>query len=667
MKFTMRFFRNLVFIFLLILLANTSRGERDWPNWVAAAASLPTPTNAAKAPAVVLFDETTLEVDNKGIAIEVHRAAVRILHIAGREHASGGVSYNESSDKVLEVNAWLLRDGKLPRAVKNSDWVDIATNAEGAVIDEYRSRRISLSSEALVNDVFSFETKIRRPLLVAQLRLNFGSALPVITERFSLQLPPGFAIDQNLSGPSQPAVTSKGSNQWTWTSSDRPYRPNEPLLAPGARVDAELIIRFLVPPTAPLFAPRTFTSWPEVTAMYAVLNSGQCDTSPELAAKARTLTAAAPDALAKIKVLGGYVQKIRYIEINQGLRYGFGWKARKASAVFANSYGDCKDKANLLIAMLREVGIRSHMVIAMVDPDQGFVARTDCPTPVQFNHAIAGIEVDETVNFPAVVTTEKSGRLLFFDPTDPYTRVGDLPRHLQGTKVHVATPESINLTLLPEFTAKNNYLIERQVTLTLAANGVVTAKGQITGTGQVGASLRHEFEAANLPKDLEQLISNQLSDGFRGAVIQDKKTEDDPAQDRTTLSFTCLHPRFIQRLQGNGTIVKLDVLSRRYLPNFSENERRLAIGLRPAMVHDEIILKLGEGVTVDEVPPAISFESPYGTYQASFAVEHDSLVMKRTVLINRIQVPADDYAKLRRFFSDIARADRSSVMLKSGS
>jgi len=291
------------------------------------------------------------------------------------------------------------------------------------------------------------------------------------------------------------------------------------------------------------------------------------------------------------------------------------------------------------------------------------VAHSECPTPVQFNHAIIAIEVDDTVKLPAVVPVG-TNRLLFFDPTDPYTQVGDLPRLLQGTFVHIAIPESKSLVQLPEFEAKDDFVLERKMTLQVATAGVLTASGRIEGSGQIGAALRREFEAASRPKDLEQLVSNQLSEGFRGAIIQDKSTDNPLSPEHSTLTFTCAHPRFAQRLPGDSVVVKLDLLTRRHLPSFSESTRKSPIALNPIMVKDEIILKFGEGQKIDEIPAKISLESPYGTYQASFEIQQDALVMKRTVIINRSYVPAEDYTKLKQFFSEIVRADRTSVLLK---
>jgi transglutaminase-like putative cysteine protease len=633
------------------------------PEWLAATVAQPTPADVGRAPAVVLLDDTSSEIDAQGVAVDMHRRAVRILHVSGRDSAIASVFYNGVSDRVLSANAWLLRNGRVLYSRENYEWVDLAANDPLTAIEEMRSRQVSLESDAIPGDVFAFETRVNSPLLVAQRVDNFQETLPVETERYTLKLPPGFSVKPALFGPHQPELSWDNGGTWTWTLTGSPYRPDEILAAPSSSVDAELVVSLVSPAQAPAFGPRAFSNWSDVAAMLEALNAAQCDSSPELSAKVRELTAGRPDALAKIRALGAYVQKLRYIEIDQGLRYGFGWQARKASLVFARGFGDCKDKANLLVAMLREAGIGAHLVVAR--PGRDFAVHQECPTPMQFDHAIVAIKVDDSIRLPSVVAVEKLGRLLFFDPTDPYTLVGDLPDGLQGSQVYVLAAGNNFLTGLPDFAAQDDYVLKRSADLSLSPEGALTVVGRLRASGQVGSALRAKFEADTQPKDLEQFVSDQLSNGFRGAAVQEKKTDDDRSADRSTLSFTCVQPDYIQRIQGGIAILKLDVFSRRY-PIFPEKERVLPIALHPIMIRDVISLSLAGGYAVDELPAKVSIKTAYGSYQSSCAIDHNSLVLRRTLLINRNDVPLEDYAKVRQFFNAIARADRTSVLLRSG-
>lgn len=657
----MHFFRHVGWI--VLTLGGFTLHAAEAPEWLKAVATLPTPTYAAKAPALVLLDENTIEIDAKGVATEVHRWAVRILHSSGSPRASGRVAYIEGTDKVLSTGAWLVRKKETIESKKKGDWIDLATGSDGAVIDEQRSMAISLSDRAITDDVFGYETKVQSPLLVAHWHYDFGSDLPVMKERLALTIPAGFALDPKTYGSFSPVEwVSPDRRTWTWTLTDRPYRPEEPFEIPSARSDAEMIVRINPPAGTAGFAPYTFATWADVVSLYSSLNAGQCDSSPALEAKVKELMVPEMDDLAKIRALGGYVRKLRYIAVNTGLSRGHGWKARKASQVFSVGYGDCKDKANLMVAMLRQAGLRAYLVIAYLGKERSI--RPDCPTPAQFNHAIVAIQVDDKIQLPAVVTAEQLGRLLIFDPTDSYTQVGDISRMLQGSLVHVEAPGSNALTALPVFSPQENFRIDRQMEMKLSQEGLVTVTGRVSAAGQTGASLRAEFERANMPKDLEQLVTRQLNDKFRGAAVLAKKTEDDPLTGRCALSFTCAQPKYLQWLPGQSAVVKLDVLSRHYLPNFSEKERQLPVQLPPLAINDEIVLWIPPGFKVDEVPAKTSLESPYGSCHMTYEVSGESLLLKRAVILNQATIPIADYAKLRQFLSDIAKADRTSLLLK---
>lgn len=636
----------------------------DFPDWVQTAVRIPTPSGAAAAPAVVLIDDTRLDIEASGIMVETGRYAVRILHLHGRENARQTTIYNGSADKVKAADAWLVREGKDAHPTGSRDWVDLAANAPGAAVDEIRSRSIDDSEWALAGDVFACEVRVRRPLVVGQLGpFGFGGRLPTASQRLTIHVPNGFAVTAQLFGTMPPLASRPDSATWSWTASDRPYRPEEPLEARGATLDGELLVDLGAPGHPRELPLRSFASWSEVAAMTDELNHAQCDSSPALAAKVRDLTADLSNPLEKIRAVGAYVQKVRYIEINKGLRYGLGWQARRASDVFASGFGDCKDKANLMAAMLNAVGITSQRVIALAGDEIGREVHPEFPSPIQFNHAILAIAIDDTVNLPAVLTAPTLGRFLFFDPTDPYTPLGDLPSYLQGTRLYVAKPGNNELITVPDFPGKDDFGIERQLEVEVTPSGAMSATGKVTATGQMASGFRHDIEGADAQQKVEKLFAAQLADSFRGAIFQERKTADDMVHNACSLSFACIHPRYSQPMPGGMTVVKLDMLSHRYLPNFSDATRNLPIELHPVFLHDRIVLKFDHAYALDELPAKVSLTTPFGVYAITYAVTDGDLVMDRTVSIARQQVAVADYARLRKFLSDIIRADRGAVLL----
>ena len=633
------------------------------PDWLQALAKKAPPEESSTPPAWVLLDETTVSINESGDTIEHRRVAVRLRTNSGSEFAKGIVYYNGKSDRVQTNKAWLVRNGSAVKDKSGSDWLDTENGTPGSIVDESRKRSINLAEFAVAGDVFGFETQVKTACPVAQFRWGFGWDIPVIEECAQFDLPPGFLIDASTQG-AHPLVKSvnPASNSWSWTLHDPSYTPDEPCIAPTAHTDAWLTARIVPPSGNTKFKPATFASWSDVARWTVALNATQQETSPEISAKVRELTQNSPDTLGKIRALCAYVQNLRYVAANEGLKAGHGYQARKASLVFSRGFGDCKDKANLLCVMLREIGITAYRASALAA--SGFQVVESCPSPTQFNHAIAAIVVDDSVQLPTVVPTEKWGRLLFFDPTDPYTVVGDLPESIQGTKTHLMTEGSDSLITLPTLSPREGFAFQRKVRLALTPDGDIQASGTITGLGQAGNALRLGIKRVSQPSEMEALVSRQLSDAFRGATINDKKTSDDLVSGRCELSFDCTKKHYVQALPGGVSVVKLDVLSRQMLPIFSEKVRYRPIELPPLDLQDEVILPLPEGQVIEELPRNTRLESPYGTYALTCSTEAGVLTLHRTITLNKVEVPVADYAKLKKFFTDLARADRSSVLLK---
>lgn len=654
--------RSLVAVLWLVLLAGPASGK-DAPGWLRAIArDSVVPAGVGSAPAVVLLDETTLEIDETGQALEIHRFVLKILHNSGSERAVGLCHYNGASSKVLELKAWLLRQGEAVEEKGRYDWLDTASNSPGAAIDESRSSRIDLSGQAVTGDVMGYETRVRTPLVVAQLYWDFGGSLPQVMNRLNVTVPPGFTLSPEAYGAMQPVLSRAGDRTWSWILSDQPYVPDELAAPDSVRINAELLIQIHAPATATKFRMPGFASWSDVTTLYDKLNQGQCDTDAALADKAQELTAGKVLPLDIIRQIAVYVQKTRYVGIYRGLRYGYGWRARKATEVFATDFGDCKDKANLMVAMLREKGITAYPAIARLDRDR--LVRASFPSPIQFNHAIVAIQVPDEIDLPAVRPVDGLGRVLFFDPTDPYTQVGDLSLSLQGGQVHVVAPAVGGLVRLPELPARDGFRQQRRLRLELAADGTLRLQGRIGGTGQAAAELRRRIEQAHQPQDQEKLAIRQLAGGLKTALITDVKTEDDRTSGACSLSFGCVQRNYLQHTTGATAVLKLDVLSRQHLPNLTDQQRQLPVDLLPLAVVDEIELKLPPGFAVDEVPRRAAIESSYGSFLVEYENRADALVLRRELVFNRQQVPVAEYQKLRKFLADIARADRNAVLIR---
>jgi hypothetical protein len=121
-------------------------------------------------------------------------------------------------------------------------------------------------------------------------------------------------------------------------------------------------------------------SWDEFAQWYARISNGSDQINDAVRKMAADLTLGAASRMEKIQRAFEFVSALRYIAIELGVQ---GFRPRTPGEVLANRYGDCKDKANLLVALLRCMDVDARFVLL----ERG--GATDVSFPSwQFNHAI---------------------------------------------------------------------------------------------------------------------------------------------------------------------------------------------------------------------------------------------------------------------------------------
>lgn len=119
--------------------------------------------------------------------------------------------------------------------------------------------------------------------------------------------------------------------------------------------------------------------------------------------------------IGKLKIIYNAVQSIRYLTTPVGAA---AFRPQTVSEIRERGYADCKDKANMLVRLAAEYGIRGYCVLVNRFSD------TNPEIPAwQFNHMLA--------YFPAAKNPELK-KDLWLDPTDGYTPFGTLPPGDEG-------------------------------------------------------------------------------------------------------------------------------------------------------------------------------------------------------------------------------------------
>lgn len=196
--------------------------------------------------------------------------------------------------------------------------------------------------------------------------------------------------------------------------------------------------------------------------------------TPAMQKKVNELVRGCKDELDSISVLTHWVaDNMRYAGISMG--EGEGFTLHSAGMNFTDRCGVCKDKASLLIAMLRAAGFEAYAAMTMAGE------RIDRIPADQFNHSVCAVKM-------------RNGSFRMLDPTwVPNVReLWSSAEQQQGYLI--GTAEGCDLMETPISPAENHYIriigesaIDKEGTLT----GTIT----VTAEGQSDASVRGVFSA----------------------------------------------------------------------------------------------------------------------------------------------------------------------------
>lgn len=270
------------------------------------------------------------------------------------------------------------------------------------------------------------------------------------------------------------------------------------------------------------------------------------------------------------------------------------------------------------------------------------------------------MKVSSETQAPAVADYENLGRLLFFDPTDTYTTPGSLPERLQSSLALVIRGKGGELVRVPAAAAEEN-LLKREIKVTLAANGSITAQIREHSKGSSAATNRRQFES-RARADYRKLIERWVSRGVPGAAIEDIAAGDrDDGNFFVNVDLTAA--RYGKKMGGRLLIFNPAIVSRRNFTHLRDIERKYAVRLGANTYSESVEVDLPDGFVVDEMSQPVELATDFGAYHAEWRVEDGKLYFQRQMQLRNATVPSEDYASVKDFFDQMIKAEQAPVVL----
>lgn len=629
------------------------------PDWLRAAALQKIGDFDKDTVAVILLDDCQTTVKDNGDIETRYRRAVKLLRPEARDDYGAVRVPFDNQTKITYLKAWTITRDNHEMELKEKDAAEIGLSTFEVFSD--KREKILLFPEANPGSVVGYEYVQKHRPFVFEDDWWFQHVIPVQDARFTLQLPQGWEFSTFWFNHPEQKPQEIAPNVSTWEVKDIPAVEVEPDMPPWEAIGGRLGLKYF--PRDPAMRAKTSGSWTDLGLWYDGLSRSSLASSPDIRKKVADLTSGISDPLGKIQALAQYVQRqIRYAAIEIGIG---GLQPHPAADVFAHQYGDCKDKATLLDAMLNEIGVKSYHVL--IDTDRG-VVRPEYPS-MEFDHVILAIRLDDkipTASLYATINHPKLGTLLIFDPTNTYVPFGYLPSYLQNTYAMVVSPDGGTLIKTPLLAPATNRLL-RTAKLDLSPQGSLTGDVEEIRWGGPAALEREqllEAPPAKRPKVIEDFVGNFFNTFLltSASVENLEKYDDDLVLDykfvaqnyaKTAGDLLILRPRVI----GSKGVAIYDGQHgkpRQYPIEFNEATRQ----------DDLFDITLPAGYVVDELPQPVQAQCDYASYKSEIQVAGNTLHYKRTYEVKDIYVPTEKLPEVRNFFRQVAADERSSAILR---
>ncbi len=425
-----------------------------------------------------------------------------------------------------------------------------------------------------------------------------------------------------------------------WEVANVPRMFDEPSMPPY-----EMVLQRLVVSTMP--------DWGTVSKWYWDLSKSHLEaTTPEMLTTVKELTANSKTDMEKVKALFYHVAKnIRYMGLTpEKDRPGF--EPHDVKLTFDKKYGVCRDKAALLVSMLRAAGLNSYPVLISVG------TKRDAEVPDSFfNHAIVSVEL-------------KKGQYILMDPTDETTREL-LPSYDFDQSYLVCRPEGEQLLTSP-IEAPDKHMMRVKTTGVLNAAGDLEAKSELWFEGVNDDAYRGMFSHMK-PDDERRFFERNLKQSMPGARLKSLKLMPDDMLDmaksvhaEVEFSVTGMTttgsgksmvtvPWIGKKLGVVNFILGGAGLEKRKYPMLTE----VACGLQ-----EDISIQLGDGfagaVSLPACPP---IDDDCMNYQQRFDYQNKTLNCSRALKLKVVEFSPTQYAKLKQTLKELDYDARKMPMM----
>lgn len=591
--------------------------------------------------------QESVDVAEDGSTVTLRNKLIRILTLRGRENYSNQSHFYNTDLETLTLTRGVTIT-KMGRTVEvEEDGVNDITPSflEGATI--YANVLQKVISFPVAGPGSTTELQLREerapaddgsysgieylgaddPLLDGELTLRYPTGGPAPTHASFQDLLERVTVE-----------TSEGDGEISWKVKDVPSIVEEEQRPSWSELQPRVVY-------------SSYETWDEASAFFAGEFFPHVQTDGDVAAKAAELTADATTDAQKIgRIYTDVATNVRNVFLNLGLG---GYEPNDASAVLSNKYGDYRDKAVLLVSMLRAVGIEAYP--AAVKRVRGaFVGSV--PTLKQFDRLM--------------VAVPQEGGYEFLDPFLDDAHYGYVRWGRGNPALVVKDDGSGELVPVPPFEPEEN-AATKSMSIFLEENGSASVRAVCHLFGYFDRKSRMTLKDAT-PSERDKVFDQAANAVSTGATSTDYFVPDLAnllAQAQFTQSIDA--PDFAVR-QGDMMVVRIpsyphDFANLGVYPSLAERTYPFEL---PCEAKSQIDVKvvLPEGYQVAYWPESTTVESDIMDveFMCDWYEGRQSILWRMNVTFKEKRIPVERYAEFKASFDTISSPKNWLILLRKG-
>jgi tetratricopeptide (TPR) repeat protein len=578
-------------------------------------------------PYLRVLDQRIDRVNPDGTFSSFHRLLVKILNDQGVDHYDrfSAAWYSEEQAvwyklaRVIHPNG-ATSDGR----IVDERFVDLPRLSPGDVV--HLEWRVDQLRQTFFGDCFG-DT------------VFFADSVPTLSSEYVVIAPADKKLwfsPRNID--IEPEVT-EGPGGRTRIHTFRPGRV--------AKIRSEL----LMPPPAEIYPQvrvSNIESWDAFAKWYWQLIRSQFQVNDEMRAKVAELTTGKETRYEKVRAIHDFVTT--FIRYDASWEFGVhGYKPYDATAIYARKFGDCKDKAILIVTLLREIGVEAFPVLILAT-EQRYDQDLALPLVGSFNHCIA-----------FVPDVDGAGRSMFLDGTAQYGSIESLPGMDRGARVVVVRPDGGEVMTTPWDKPETNGA-SQTIEAELRADGSGTVNAEFGFFGDAAVMIRSAF-AVEGQRSLR--LNMMLGNFFGKAVLGDFSFTDltDLSRIDAGFRFTAEVPKLAERT-ARGLSIPAGFQQMNLSPLVASTTREYDILLgSPSRIVFTLAIRLPAAHRVVSTPEPVTLDHPWGSLTSTVEVEDGVVRVCRTIVLKGHRLPKADYAAIREFATAIDLSANEKIVV----